>query len=70
MAYCRERGNNVNPKKWYDHYTANGWKVGKNKMKDWKAAVRTWEDDEDAASSGPSERSKRLFEERYGGNKS
>ena len=42
-AYCQERGNSVNPEKWYDHYTSNGWKVGKNPMKDWKAAVRTWE---------------------------
>ena len=44
-AYCRERGNAVDPEKWYDYYTANGWKVGKNPMKDWKAAVRTWERD-------------------------
>ncbi len=42
-AYCKERGNNVDPQQWIDHYTANGWKVGKNPMKDWKAAVRTWE---------------------------
>lgn len=42
-AYCQERNNNVDPEKWYDHYTSNGWMVGKNKMKDWKAAVRTWE---------------------------
>jgi len=26
-----------------DHYTAKGWMIGSNKMKDWKAAVRTWE---------------------------
>lgn len=42
-AYCAERGNGVDPERWYNHYTANGWMVGKNKMKDWKAAVRTWE---------------------------
>ena len=42
-AYCQERGNNVDAEKWYNHYSANGWKVGKNPMKDWKAAVRTWE---------------------------
>jgi hypothetical protein len=41
--YCKERKNNVDPDKWINHYTANGWMVGKNKMKDWKAAVRTWE---------------------------
>lgn len=42
-AYCDERGNDVDPQRWHDHYTANGWKVGKNPMKDWRAAVRTWE---------------------------
>lgn len=42
-AYCKERSNNVNPAKWLAHYEANGWKVGRNPMKDWKAAVRTWE---------------------------
>lgn len=45
-AYCRERQNGVNPEKFIDHYTSNGWKVGKNPMKDWKAAVRTWEQSE------------------------
>lgn len=42
-AYCRERGNSVDPQRFVDYYTANGWRVGKNPMKDWKAAVRTWE---------------------------
>lgn len=42
-TYCRERGNSVDPQQWFDHYTANGWKVGKNPMRDWQAAVRTWE---------------------------
>lgn len=42
-AYCRERQNTVDPQRFIDYYTANGWKVGKNSMKDWKAAVRTWE---------------------------
>ena len=41
--YCRERNNNVDAERFVDYYTANGWKVGKNPMKDWKAAVRTWE---------------------------
>jgi predicted phage replisome organizer len=41
--YCIERKNTVNADKWYAHYESNGWMVGKNKMKDWKAAVRTWE---------------------------
>ena len=41
--YCYERGNSVDPQRFVDYYTSNGWMVGKNKMKDWKAAVRTWE---------------------------
>lgn len=46
IAYCLERKNNVDPHKWHAWYSANGWMVGKNKMKDWKAAVRTWENKE------------------------
>ena len=42
-AYCLERKNNVDAEHFVNYYTANGWLVGKNKMKDWKAAVRTWE---------------------------
>jgi predicted phage replisome organizer len=41
--YCIERNNNVNAEHFFDYYESNGWKVGKNSMKDWKAAVRTWE---------------------------
>ena len=41
--YCTERNNNVNAEHFFDYYESNGWKVGKNSMKDWKAAVRTWE---------------------------
>ena len=42
-AYCLERGKGVNPQRWYDFYESKGWMIGKNKMKSWKAAVRTWE---------------------------
>lgn len=41
--YCIERNNNIDASQFYDYYESNGWKVGKNSMKDWKAAVRTWE---------------------------
>lgn len=41
--YCQERKNRVDPERFIDFYEAKGWMVGKNKMKDWKAAVRTWE---------------------------
>jgi len=40
--YISEKKYNIDAEKWYNHYTAVGWKIGKNKMKDWKAAVRTW----------------------------
>ena len=42
--YCTERNNGVDYEKWFNFYSAKGWLIGKNKMKDWKAAVRTWED--------------------------
>ena len=42
-AYCRERGNRINAQQFVDHYASNGWVVGHSKMKDWRAAVRTWE---------------------------
>jgi len=42
-SYCRERNNNVDPQSFIDFYASKGWMIGKNKMKDWKAAVRTWE---------------------------
>ena len=43
-TYCVERGSSVDPEKFVDFYSANGWKQGKNKpIVDWKAAVRTWE---------------------------
>lgn len=42
-AYCRERNNRIDPQTFVDFYSSKGWVVGKNKMKDWKAAVRTWE---------------------------
>ena len=43
QAYCIERGNNVDAERFIDFYSSKGWMVGKNKMKDWKAAVRNWE---------------------------
>ena len=49
QKYCTERGNKIDPERFVDHYTANGWMVGnKNSMKDWKAAVRNWEKSEGA----------------------
>lgn len=42
-AYCLKRENRVNPEQFIDYYESKGWFIGKSKMKDWKAAVRTWE---------------------------
>lgn len=42
-AYCQERNNGVNPERFIDFYAAKGWRVGNQAMKDWKAAIRTWE---------------------------
>lgn len=42
-AYCRERKNGISPQRFIDYYETRGWMLGKTKMKDWKAAVRTWE---------------------------
>ena len=43
QSYCTERKNNVDSMKFFNFYESNGWKVGKNAMKDWKASIRTWE---------------------------
>jgi hypothetical protein len=42
-SYCKERKNTVSYKQFFDFYESKGWMVGRNKMKDWRAAVRTWE---------------------------
>ena len=42
-AYCGERNNRIDPQTFMDFYASKGWVVGKSKMKDWKAAIRTWE---------------------------
>ena len=50
-AYCSERNNSIDPESFVNFYTSKGWMVGKNKMKDWKAAVRTWESKDRAIST-------------------
>ena len=41
-AYAQEKGYRIDPEHFVDYYTSNGWKVGRNPMKDWRATVRTW----------------------------
>lgn len=50
-AYCMERGNDVDPERFVNFYESKGWMVGKNKMKDWRAAVRNWERNEASKST-------------------
>ena len=52
-AYCNERNNGVNPENFIDFYESKGWMVGKNKMQNWKACVRTWEKKEKQESKVP-----------------
>lgn len=52
-AYCTERANGIDPGAFMDYYEANGWKIGKNKMKDWRAAIRTWERNHDKGQKTP-----------------
>ena len=42
-AYCKERKNGIDAQSFINFYQSKGWMIGKNKMKDWRAAVRTWE---------------------------
>lgn len=78
-AYCQERGNGLDPETFVDFYASKGWMVGKNPMKDWKAAVRTWERSEGRGMSGAGNRVqprateehgldklRRLYEEEFG----
>lgn len=41
-AYCEEKGYHVDAERFVSYYEAIGWKVGRNPMKSWQAAVRTW----------------------------
>lgn len=60
--YCRERQNDVDPQRFIDYYESNGWKVGRNPMKDWKATVRSWESRQGQSKSNRQSASKRYEE--------
>ena len=45
-SYCEERKNGINAQYFFDYYESKGWKIGKNSMKNWQAAIRTWEQKE------------------------
>ena len=55
-AYCAQmQYHMVDPVRWFNYYSANGWKVGRNPMKDWKAAVRTWTRPKEGGAGGSGE---------------
>ena len=60
IDYCNERNNGVDANKWYDYYTANGWRVGRNPMKDWQATVRTWERKQEKPAQATNEGSEKM----------
>ena len=59
-SYCSERKNNVNAEKFFNFYESKGWLIGKNKMKDWKACVRTWEQKDNVKVEQESEYKRRM----------
>lgn len=65
--YCAERKNNVDAERFIDFYSCKGWMVGKNKMKDWKAAVRNWERGESGGRIGTSAKPKESDNSKYNG---
>lgn len=67
--YCTEKGYTVDPNRFVDFYTSNGWKVGRNPMKDWKAACRSWaskERDKGGGRESGVDRLARLYREEFG----
>ena len=67
QAYCIERGNNVNPETFINFYESKGWMIGKNKMKNWKACIHTWEQKEQKPKKKTDEDVMREWLEEYGG---
>lgn len=57
-AYCESRGNGVSAEEFVNFYASKGWKVGSSPMRDWRAAVRTWEAKRRLTSRCPSQGSR------------
>lgn len=55
--YCSERKNNIDPEQFFDFYESKGWKISRDPMSDWKAAVRNWERRRQADSAETSKQS-------------
>ena len=63
QAYCTDRGNNVDAQAFCDFYESKGWMVGSNPMKDWKAAVRTWENRREYRQAAPAQAQESVYEQ-------
>lgn len=61
-SYCKERKNNIDAETFFDFYESKGWVVGKSSMKDWKAAVRTWERSRNNVTNKPKEEPKSPYQ--------
>lgn len=64
-VYCQENGYEINAQKFIDFYTSKGWMIGKNKMQDWKAAVRNWSRQERKESEKAANKSKPASQNRF-----
>lgn len=62
QEYCIERNNGINAEAFYDFYESKNWYVGKNKMSDWKACVRTWEQRQRSKTKTSTDRMNEVFE--------
>lgn len=62
QEYCIERNNGINAEAFYDFYESKNWYVGKNKMSDWKACVRTWEQRQQSKAKTSTDRMNEVFE--------
>lgn len=64
--YCQERKNRVDPDKFFNFYESKGWMIGKNKMKNWRSAIITWEKGEDEKPGYRKNESNSLFNNNNG----
>ncbi|MBC8295157.1 MAG: hypothetical protein H8E55_05100 [Pelagibacterales bacterium] len=64
ISFCIERKNNIDPENFYDFYESKNWMIGKTKMKDWQACIRTWERRENGSNKKLSNVKKHLKSQR------
>mgnify|MGYP007111661578 CR=1 FL=1 len=74
QAYCLEKGYQIDPERFVSYYEANGWMIGRNKMKSWQAAVRNWAAKEKERPTKPVyesglDRLARMYKEEFGDDK-